>query len=285
MDRPTTAECSDRETTAKPTTSKRQNTILTRRYRVFVLRKFLLKTYGDYLRDGPVFDVAGGKGDLAWLLLNIDGIDSVVVDPRITDHTKLVRAAEWLLAHPAEAKERADPAIPGHQALAAFELKPPFQPARHLRLFVDDELVDAVSDCTKSHRGSGKGGEIQHRWETYFQSGIERAKAAEGERGHHQPKGWDRALDGDAGLVRCPEEAKTLLTSPHGVVVGFHPDEATEPCNRLCRRPGPSVCGGAMLRVSFALPKSAPRRPVSVVVSRFPGIHSCQGSNRSHCES
>lgn len=63
-----------------------------RKNRVDVFRDFLWKTYGTLtgtgcntclLRKGAVIlDVAGGKGDLSWLLMNADDVTSVVVDPR-----------------------------------------------------------------------------------------------------------------------------------------------------------------------------------------------------------
>ena len=82
--------------------------IMGRRFRVFVFRKWLLSTFGlDLMKSGAVLDVAGGKGDLSWLLVNADGIDSIVVDPRVTDHTKLVRSAQYLLDNPDAAAESA----------------------------------------------------------------------------------------------------------------------------------------------------------------------------------
>ena len=52
-----------------------------RRDRVNCLRDFILEYYSlAYLRSGPVLDVAGGKGDLSWLLRNADGIDAMVGD-------------------------------------------------------------------------------------------------------------------------------------------------------------------------------------------------------------
>eukprot|EP00913_Durusdinium_trenchii_P018972 g17830.t1 len=68
------------------------------RERVFAFRDFVVKTWD--LHDAhwtgrTVLDVAGGKGDLSWLLANADALDSVVVDPRCTDHTKITRTAKW----------------------------------------------------------------------------------------------------------------------------------------------------------------------------------------------
>lgn len=69
------------------------------RERVFAFRDFVLRRFGPQIFTEsarlPVLDVAGGKGDLSWLLKNADGLDAVVVDPRVTDHTKITRTALW----------------------------------------------------------------------------------------------------------------------------------------------------------------------------------------------
>eukprot|EP00929_Paragymnodinium_shiwhaense_P111001 TRINITY_DN7840_c0_g1_i4.p1 TRINITY_DN7840_c0_g1~~TRINITY_DN7840_c0_g1_i4.p1 ORF type:complete len:436 (+),score=53.06 TRINITY_DN7840_c0_g1_i4:180-1487(+) len=52
--------------------------------RASILRRWLLDTFGiDSLRQGSgVLDVAGGKGELAWELLNLNKIPATVVEPR-----------------------------------------------------------------------------------------------------------------------------------------------------------------------------------------------------------
>ena len=66
------------------------------RERIFAFRAFVLRCFGAAHPHGaPVLDVAGGKGDLSWLLKNADGLDAIVVDPRVTDHTKITRTAMW----------------------------------------------------------------------------------------------------------------------------------------------------------------------------------------------
>ncbi len=69
------------------------------RERVFAFRDFVLRRFGPQIFTAsarlPVLDVAGGKGDLSWLLKNADDLDAVVVDPRVTDHTKITRTALW----------------------------------------------------------------------------------------------------------------------------------------------------------------------------------------------
>ena len=68
-----------------------------------------------------VLDVAGGKGDLSWLLANVDDIQSIVMDPRSRSKSShLVKSVVWLQEHPEEAKQRAIPHLPTHQPLAAL---------------------------------------------------------------------------------------------------------------------------------------------------------------------
>ena len=55
-----------------------QNSFAANCFRIFIAKMFTL----DYLKSGVVLDVGGGKGELSWALLNLMGVESVVVDPR-----------------------------------------------------------------------------------------------------------------------------------------------------------------------------------------------------------
>ncbi len=61
--------------------------------RAAAFRRWLLRTYGaDYLNSfSGIVDVAGGKGELSFELLNINGIHSTVFDPRPLDVTYFAR--------------------------------------------------------------------------------------------------------------------------------------------------------------------------------------------------
>ena len=84
-----------------------------------MLRDFLRGTYPSILVPGcTILDVAGGRGDLSWILRNIDGVDSIIADPRIPNHRRLVKSVEFLLAHPEEAAVRSVEGLPTHQPLA-----------------------------------------------------------------------------------------------------------------------------------------------------------------------
>ena len=55
--------------------------------RSFAFRRFLIDTFGsELLQQGTgVLDVAGGKGELSFELVNLNGIPTAVVDPRVSD--------------------------------------------------------------------------------------------------------------------------------------------------------------------------------------------------------
>ena len=58
--------------------------------------RFLLDEFGDAVlrRGSGVLDVAGGKGEVAFELVNLNGIPATVVDPRPLCLTHFCR---WLL--------------------------------------------------------------------------------------------------------------------------------------------------------------------------------------------
>ena len=77
-----------------------------KKHRVYVFRDFLLDNFQSIMSGGDtdtlILDVAGGRGDLSWILYNIDGIDSIIADPRIPTHRSLVKSVNFLLNHPGE---------------------------------------------------------------------------------------------------------------------------------------------------------------------------------------
>jgi hypothetical protein len=190
-----------------------------RKNRVFVLRKFLWDAYGGLLSsartDGVILDAAGGKGDLSWLLTNVDDLASVVVDPRLPKN-HLVKSVEYLRAHPEEAHQRALPGLPTYQPLAELipklEEKDTFAKPRHLRILVNQELVDAVRSA---QRGSGT-------WDAFW------AKATqEGKETHTLGYKEDFTLS-ENQIVDPAEAFETILNTR--LIVGFHPDQATDAC-------------------------------------------------------
>ena len=187
--------------------------VVPRRDRVACLRAFVLEHFDlGYLKSGPILDVAGGKGDLSWIMRNADGLDAVIIDPRRTNHSKLERTALWYTQHPAEREVQAH----AGQALAALALAPPFVAPRHIRVFLDAEFLAALVHDSTSATFTG-----------WWARAGRRAEAGEGTKGHHQPIKCTSAEP--VGRVADAVEAHNILTNAR-LILGFHPDEATEPC-------------------------------------------------------
>eukprot|EP00756_Hemistasia_phaeocysticola_P052566 Hpha_TRINITY_DN27820_c0_g1::TRINITY_DN27820_c0_g1_i1::g.194065::m.194065 len=217
-----------------------------RRQRVFTFREFVLRNFSAELKEGaPVLDVAGGRGDLSWVLTNADGVDAVVVDPRVTDFTKLQKTAQWHHDHRHEDLASLVAARGPQGPLAELRLAPPFRAARHLRTFLDQALLDALHAAAgvslegkEAVKGADTGAEA---WAAFWSGATERSAALE-ERalGHHQPPASAAASAATAaGRITSAEEALRVLLAP-GLLLGFHPDEATEPLVDLAlalRRP------------------------------------------------
>jgi len=216
-----------------------------RKNRVFVFRDFLQKTYGEdeylFSNNSCVLDVAGGKGDLSWLLVNVDGIDSIVADPRLTNHTHLIKSVDFLLQHPEEAAVRAIPNRPTHQPLATLiptlsTKKGSFQVPKHLRLFVDSELVDAVRETLERHDATNNNPTHMDRmtpWEVYWSRSITRGTQA-------TTLGYQESGHSPSQIIDSWVAWRTIRSLR--LIVGFHPDQATEPCIDLAILLGIPFC-------------------------------------------
>lgn len=200
--------------------------VVPRRDRILVLRDFILAKFDvDQIRNGFILDVAGGKGDLSFVLCNADGIKSVVVDPRCPDHDKIARTCQWYHENPVQAVVQAY----NGQTLAGLALTPPFQVPQHLRMFFESNLLSALV----------MGQQNDTEWNIYWEQTNQRiAQIMEsGFKPHRQKKTTE--ADGD-----CPQQPRKLIGN-HVVksaalawkifysatlVIGFHPDEATDAC-------------------------------------------------------
>lgn len=229
---------------------------LSRRNRVYVYRDFILSTFPhlessssswDYAACN-ILDVAGGRGDLSWILNNIDGMNSIIADPRIPNHKSLIKSTEFLLAHPEEAAVRAVEGVPTHQPLAKllprlverkkkncdagqYDLSSPF----HLRMHVDENLVKTVKSLCGSDERSDQ--ERMSIWDEYWQqetSRIESNKAVYGGtpstttvQSHPQKEENDGGSQNQKHKITDSRNAYDVIRSLD-FVAGFHPDQATE---------------------------------------------------------
>jgi hypothetical protein len=181
-----------------------------RKNRVYVFYEFLRQTYGDYLQNGVILDVAGGKGTLSWLLCNAIGCESVVLDP-CTPGTQrsLLKSIGFLQAHPEEALLRAMPGRDSHQPLAALlplllQRQGSWIVPRHVRIPVNDALVEAVR-CRQTLSST----DITAGWTQYCQEALV------------------SSMSTDGSIHDLAEDIWNLLLRTK-LIVGFHPDQATE---------------------------------------------------------
>jgi len=200
-----------------------------RKTRVYIFREFVKKHY--ILEPGAVvLDIAGGKGDLSWLLRNVDGWDSIVVDPRVTKADHILRSIQYLREHPDEAKKRAIPGLPTYQPLAELlpQLKDEtsFQSPRHFRLFVDAALVRAIQTF--------KLDADETKWNMYWEDATNRTKDA-------QPVVQPVTASTHCATVLEGSEALRLLLCTK-LILGFHPDQATDPAIDLALLLGVPYC-------------------------------------------
>jgi hypothetical protein len=203
-----------------------------RRNRVYIFREFLWEVYGDYLSKGDiVLDAAGGKGDLSWLLRNVDDVDSVVVDPRVTKN-HLIKSVRFLREHPEEATLRAIPDRPTYQPLAALmpklEGKENFPSSRHLRILVDADLVSAIRSF---RRGEANG---MDKWKIYWNEALKRGRDA-------QPLGYREDETCSEGKITDAKDVLDTILSAK-LIVGFHPDQATDASIDLALELGIPFC-------------------------------------------
>ena len=237
-----------------------------RKTRVYVFRDWILEKYSSILQPGDIIlDCAGGKGDLSFLLTNADGYRSVVLDPRITKNRHIVKSIKYLRDHPEEARKRTVPGLPTYQPLAA--LLPKFdgkelselQSPQHMRILVDKDLVEAVKRYKQEESGSG---DTDESWGHYWSQAQAKGKEATPlgykeeeedvtEWSQAQAKGKEATPLGykeeeedvteeevSCSSTKDPKETKsgpitsavdaikTILEAK--LVVGFHPDQATD---------------------------------------------------------
>eukprot|EP00980_Cylindrotheca_fusiformis_P003148 scaffold721_cov131-Cylindrotheca_fusiformis.AAC.38 len=205
------------------------NRAASRKSRVYVFREFLLEKYPTLIEGSIVLDVAGGAGTLSWLLKNVDGIESVVLDPRKTNTQRLPKSVEYLRANPDQALERSVRNRPTYQPLAELVNKikaDTFCSPSHLRILVDADLVAAVGGFRKSGDLNG--------WIQFFSAARERGK-------HAETLGYSEGLERSRGDIADATEALQIILKAK-LIIGFHPDQATDPAIDLAEELGIPFC-------------------------------------------
>eukprot|EP00536_Pseudo-nitzschia_multiseries_P005312 jgi/Psemu1/323836/estExt_fgenesh1_pg.C_990005 len=181
-----------------------------------------------------VLDVAGGKGDLSWLLKNVDGLESIVMDPWKPDpgtksrNERMTKSIEYLRSHPEEAEKRSIPFLPTYQPLAA--LMPRLMAERRKRLLArKDQTHNNSSACANNTNTNN----INPRSLSLSTPANAKSESASNDSlaDSNTSSDSDCCRPGDfltPRLLQVPLDEKLLI-------VGFHPDQATEPCVDLAR--------------------------------------------------
>ncbi|KAL7500589.1 hypothetical protein ACHAWT_011221 [Skeletonema menzelii] len=200
-----------------------------------VLRIFLMQTYGlDYLnrQDGVIIDAAGGKGELAWELINLSGVkECVVVDPRQLNLSLVQTKWKKGLFEPKRTGPVFSKWYPAcEDGCKMRQSKTP----RHIRCFLDGEacldFMNAASD------------EDISRAEEWYQNQLIRAKEMswtskglthedgtsykeEEEDTNNDEKLPSETLETTESEIGCAQEARKVLQKSH-LIVGLHCDQA-----------------------------------------------------------
>jgi hypothetical protein len=211
------------------------------------VRRWILSVFGEeYLKCGSgVIDVAGGKGELAFELVNLNGVQVTVVDPR---PLRLRRYARKLLfgyyhRNAALGKYNSRPqsstaSVPLHMR-SYFEVSPANTLIHSEGAFVyPNMLVDADSFCHEINRAkdvtwTGKG--LVHE-DSDESIAKDDAGDEEDEDECDLPLGGGEEEDELCGEVVTDVEQGRRLIRGASLVVGLHPDQATEHIVEACLR-------------------------------------------------
>ena len=230
--------------------SNNTNRAGSRKSRVYYMYKFLTETYPSLMSSTAspiiILDVAGGKGDLSWYLVNsYDSIQSTVVDPRPTNHGALCKAARFLEQHEEIREERSVEGTNMFQPMA--HLLPHLLTQRikrqseqrqegqscmgkndvneegwrvpsNLRIHVDETLVQTIRHCTNDKTIPSK---CTTQWHAYWQKAIRRVESL-----CPSPLQKLELATSSCRITEAMQALETIITA--SLIVGFHPDQATE---------------------------------------------------------
>jgi hypothetical protein len=226
-----------------------------------------------------------GRGDLSWLLHNIDGINSIIADPRLPNHKSLIKSTMFLLDHPEETAVRAVEGLPTHQPLATLlprlmdrccdgNLSSPL----HLRMHVDNELVETLMKvCSNIHSKEDEEDKIMI-WNEYWQKEKHRIESNKTVYGGTAPQTKTQQNNNNQDGASLPSNRPQQITDARTAldifksldyISGFHPDQATEATIDLA----------LFLKVPFSIV------PCCVFPSEFPNRQQLDGTRvKSHSQ-
>ena len=187
-----------------------------------------------------VLDAAGGRGDLSFILSNVDGINSIIADPRIPNHRRLVKSINFLIKHPEEVKLRAVEGLPTSQPLA--KLLPRLlenqgitwdetngillnngssassgEPPKYVRIHIDNTLVENIRNVLSATDEC----ERDKIWDIYWRAEQQRIDSNNVYYGGTLPKTNTHVLTDDNRIIDSKEALEVFQSLD--LILGFHP--------------------------------------------------------------
>lgn len=198
-----------------------------------VFRIFLMQTYGmEYLNqhDGIIIDAAGGKGELAWEIINLSGVkECVVVDPRPLNLSLVQSKWEKGLFEPKRTGTVFSKWYPASED--GCKIRQPQRP-KHIRCFLDgDACLDFINAAS---------GEEKDRADEWYQKQLIKAKqiswTSKGLSHENGTSYNEEYAPNNNGLtssetidttseISIAQEARSVLKKCH-LIVGLHCDQA-----------------------------------------------------------
>ncbi|KAK9844887.1 hypothetical protein WJX74_008154 [Apatococcus lobatus] len=195
------------------------------RFRAGVFRRFLLEEFGDgVLRRGSgVLDVAGGKGEVAFELVNLNGIAATVVDPRPLCLTHFCR---WLLGGFCHRNTIFRRYI--HRPLSLMQRAEDLRAPHHLRILLEAPIVDALAP--PDLRGATRTGMDE-----------DAAPASSGSLKTRRPRRDRHPAARQDHPVRLVEPDHSGLSEPEPAAEQNHPVRLVEPDHSGLNEPEPAA--------------------------------------------
>lgn len=222
-----------------------------RKNRVYALHSFILQTYPHVK---IALDVAGGRGDLSFLLHNFHNVDSIIADPRMPNFARLLKSIEFLLQNPKEAKRRAIEGLSTYQPLArcvsslmegqmcipvgaesSNEIA--MSIPRNMRIHVDDNLVKAIKDVVTIRNGERVLTSDLTPWIDFWYKDEAKIASNKSYYGGSAPK-QNISCKYQSNQVHDPRDALEAFLSLD-LIVGFHPDQVRFLCSSSGRSQKP----------------------------------------------
>ena len=212
--------------------------VVSNRNRARILRFFAVTRLGDHQHDrGFVLDVAGGKGEIGYIFQNVDGLQSAVIDPRPLQTDRFQKRLRRGIYHQNSVMRKT--IARSHEE----SCRSPRDPLS-LRILLTPALVKALGQFMSAKKCPPELATNTTKLDQAIREAVQAAKAFNWKDATHEDGALcddddddhdgDGGDDGDDGELHEMEEfgeeeyIRNILVSSR-LLIGMHPDQATEP--------------------------------------------------------